>query len=48
MFTEDFNHNNNKYSPNINDLNYQKINDDEPKGYKPFYGQGHTLGSSGE
>ena len=35
MFTEDFNNN-----------NYIKINDSEPKGYKPFSGQGFTWGDS--
>ena len=44
MFTEDFknNENNNKG----NDFSYQRLNnnDDEPKGFKPFSGQGYTWG----
>ena len=43
MFTEDFNNNNVKSS---SDFSYQKLNnnDNEPKGYKPFSGQGQTWG----
>ena len=43
MFTEDFNNNHIK---NSSDLSYQKFNnnDNEPKGYIPFSGQGQTWG----
>ena len=43
MFTDDFNNNRSK---NISDLGYQILNnnDNEPKGYKPFSGQGQTWG----
>ena len=43
MFTEDFNNNHVK---GPSDLSYQRLNnnDNEPKGYKPFSGQGQTWG----
>ena len=43
MFTEDFN---NSHVKNSSDFSYQKLNnnDNEPKGYKPFSGQGQTWG----
>ena len=43
MFTEDFNNNHVK---NSSELSYQKLNnnDNEPKGYIPFSGQGQTWG----
>ena len=47
MFTEDFNNNNALHVKNSsNDYSYQKVNnnDNEPKGYKPFSGQGQTWG----
>ena len=40
MFTEDFNNNHAKMP---SDFSYQKI-ENEPKGYKPFSGQGQTWG----
>ena len=43
MFTEDFNINHSK-NTSSNDFMYQRINDNEPKGYKPFSGQGQTWG----
>ena len=44
MFTEDFNNNNPMKSSS--DFSYQRLNnnDNEPKGYKPFSGQGQTWG----
>ena len=45
MFTEDFN--NSTHVKNSSDFSsYQRLNnnDNEPKGYKPFSGQGHTWG----
>ena len=43
IFTEDFNNSN---SNGPSDLSYQRLNnnDNEPKGYKPFSGQGQTWG----
>ena len=43
MFTEDFNTNHSKNNSS-NDFMYQRINDNGPKGYKPFSGQGQTWG----
>ena len=45
MFTEDFNTNSSR-SKNVGDFSYQRLNnnDNEPKGYKPFSGQGQTWG----
>ena len=45
MFTEDFDQNQNKNYGN-NDFIYQRLNNNEsePKGYKPFSGQGQTWG----
>ena len=44
MFTDDFN--NMSRARNPSDVTYQKLNnnDNEPKGYKPFSGQGQTWG----
>ena len=44
MFTEDFN--NNTHVKSSSEFSYQKLNnnDNEPKGYKPFSGQGQTWG----
>ena len=43
MFTEDFNISHSK-NTSSNDFMYQRINDNGPKGYKPFSGQGQTWG----
>ena len=45
MFTEDFNTNSSR-SKNVGDFSYQRLNntDNEPKGYKPFSGQGYVVG----
>ena len=43
MFTEDFNVGHSK-NASSNDFMYQRVNDNEPKGYKPFSGEGHTWG----
>ena len=45
MFTEDFNNNNSRVK-STTDFSYQRLNnnDNEPKGYKPFSGQGYVVG----
>ena len=46
MFTEDFDQNKNNNNYGNSDYIYQRLNnnDNEPKGYKPFSGQGQTWG----